>query len=123
MGTAIRAGLARVIPVVELAGALVIVSGAVRALPRYVPLWLRHNTRRVPLVRLQFGQSLAMGLQFQVAADILKTALALSRADLARLATAIAIRTAPNYVPEHELQTLDHDAHAAISGESLRGEE
>jgi uncharacterized membrane protein len=123
MEQVIRTGLGWVIPVVELAGALVILSGAARAFVRYVRLWLRRNTRRVPLVRLQFGQSLVMGLEFQVAADILKTALAPSWSDLARLATVIAIRTVLNYVLEHELHTLDHDAHAAISGDSLLGEE
>ena len=72
--------------VVTLHGALVAVVGFVRALPR------RDPDAFVP-VRLTLGRFLALGLEFQLAADVLRTAISPSFEEIGKLAAIAAIRT------------------------------
>jgi uncharacterized membrane protein len=53
---------------------------------------------------------MVMGLEFQVAADILKTALSPVWNDVLLLAALIGLRTLLNFVLERELKMLDSDA-------------
>ena len=48
-------------------------------------------------LRLDLGRFLVLGLEFQLAADILRTAVAPNFTELAQLATVAAIRTALNF--------------------------
>jgi uncharacterized membrane protein len=48
-----------------------------------------------------------MGIEFQVAADVLKTGFAPSWNDVGLLAALIGLRTLLNYLLEMELRTLD----------------
>ena len=50
-----------------------------------------------PAVRLDLGRFLVLGLEFQLAADILRTAVSPSFTELAQLAAIAAIRTALNF--------------------------
>jgi len=50
---------------------------------------------------------MVMGLGFQVAADILKTALAPTWNDILLVAALIALRTVPSYLLEAELEKVD----------------
>lgn len=83
--------------IVEAVGVTVIFVGAVvgavgflRALPR------RDPDAFVP-VRLTLGRFLALGLEFQLASDVLRTAIAPTFEELGKLAAVAAIRTALNY--------------------------
>jgi uncharacterized membrane protein len=78
-------------------GALVAVVGFLRALPR------RDPDAFVP-VRLSLGRFLALGLEFQLASDILRTAIAPSFAELGQLAVVAAIRTALNFFLAREIR-------------------
>ena len=89
---------------VEAAGAVIIFVGAViaafgflRALPR------RDPDSFVP-VRLRLGRFLALGLEFQLASDILRTAIAPSYEELGKLAVVAAIRTALNFFLAREIE-------------------
>jgi len=53
---------------------------------------------------------MVIGLEFLVAADILKTALSPTWNDILRLAALIALRTILNYLLEHELKVLHSSA-------------
>jgi uncharacterized membrane protein len=90
---------------VEAAGALVIFSGAAVGFFRFLVAALR--TRRaetfVP-VRLDLGRFLALGLEFQLAADILRTAIAPSFREIGQLAAVAAIRTALNFFLSREIK-------------------
>jgi uncharacterized membrane protein len=55
-------------------------------------------------VRLDLGRFLALGLEFQLGADILRTAVAPTFAELAQLATIAAIRTALNFFLGREIK-------------------
>ena len=89
---------------VEAMGAAVIFIGAVigavgflRALPH------RDPDAFVP-VRLSLGRFLALGLEFQLASDVLRTAIAPSFEELAKLAAVAAIRTALNFFLAREIR-------------------
>ena len=84
--------------IVEAAGAVVIFAGAAVAFYRFVLVaFRREGMAPFAPVRLDLGRFLALGLEFQLAADILRTAVAPSFTMLAQLAAIAAIRTALNF--------------------------
>lgn len=100
-------------------GALVGVWGFLRALPGRDP-------ERFTPVRLSLGRFLALGLEFQLASDVLRTAIAPSFEELGKLAAVAAIRTALNFFLARELreesaQVEAHADRAARSAERPRG--
>ncbi len=93
------------VPVVEACGAAVIVVGALWAFVRFVVVGLRDRDAGafVP-VRLTLGRFLALGLEFQLASDVLRTAVAASFQELGKLAAVAAIRTALNFFLGREIE-------------------
>ncbi|GAB4083206.1 DUF1622 domain-containing protein [Modestobacter muralis] len=86
------------VSIVEACGAAVIIIGAVWAFARFVWVGLRRrDTSAFVPVRLTLGRFLALGLEFQLASDVLRTAVAPSFRELGQLAAVAAIRTALNY--------------------------
>ena len=55
-------------------------------------------------MRLTLGRWLAVGLEFELAADILRTAVTPSWKDIEQLASIAALRTALNYFLEREIR-------------------
>ena len=91
--------------IVEAAGALIIFAGAVIAFWRFVLAAVRPGTEReFTRVRLGLGRYLALGLEFQLASDILSTAVAPTFEEIAKLAAIAAIRTALNYFLGKEIE-------------------
>lgn len=105
----IRAILSYLVPLVESFGVLVIMMGALRTITRYLRSSLGRTTHRITSLRNQLGQSMVMGLEFLVAADILRTALAPTWNDMLLLASLVGLRTILNYFMERELKALDAD--------------
>ena len=100
----LREAVDLLVRLVEAAGAIVIFVGAALAAVRFVLTAVRPGedddfTR----VRLGLGRYLALGLDFQLASDILSTAVAPSFEEIGKLAAIAAIRTALNYFLEREL--------------------
>jgi uncharacterized membrane protein len=113
--------------VAEICGALVIGVAVVRGLLRYIP----HIFGREPPdetytegIRLQLGKSLALALEFELGADILRTAVAPTLSIILQTAAIAALRTFLNYFLDRELreseqrrarqaQELDADAEGA----------
>nr|WP_221382873.1 DUF1622 domain-containing protein [Actinoplanes polyasparticus] len=90
---------------VELAGAVIIFAGAMVAFVRFVVVGLRtRRTQSFVPVRLGLGRFLALGLEFQLASDILRTAIAPTLREIAELAAVAAIRTALNYFLAREIK-------------------
>ena len=86
------------VSIVEACGAAVIIIGAVWAFARFVWVGLRRrDTSAFVPVRLTLGRFLALGLEFQLASDVLRTAVAPSFRELGQLAAVAAIRTVLNY--------------------------
>jgi uncharacterized membrane protein len=101
----LRSAVFLLVRLVEAAGALVIFSGAAIGFARFV--WTAVFTRsaeRFTPVRLDVGRFLALGLEFQLASDLLRTAVAPSFEEIGKLAAVAAIRTALNYFLGREIQ-------------------
>ena len=92
------------VTVVEACGAVVIIVGAVWAFARFLWVGVRGRTAAafVP-IRLTLGRFLALGLEFQLASDVLTTAVAPSLEEIAKLAAIATIRTALNYFLGREI--------------------
>src|SRR3954447_14480993 len=92
------------IPVVELIGAAVIGVGVLIAFGAYVLSELRVRPRPYEAVRLLLGRFLALGLEFQLASDILGTAVSPTFAEIGKLAAIAAIRTVLNHFLAQEIE-------------------
>jgi len=101
---ALQSAVSLLVTVVEACGAVVIIVGALWAFVRFVGVGLRRRDASafVP-VRLVLGRFLALGLEFQLASDVLRTAVAPSWEQLGQLAAIAAIRTALNYFLSREI--------------------
>ena len=90
--------------IIESAGALIIAVGAVLAFIMVIRAF-RHALRpdAFTLARLTLGSYLVLGLEFQLAADVLKTAVAPSFTEIGQLAAIAGIRTVLNYFLEKEI--------------------
>ncbi|MFK3979471.1 DUF1622 domain-containing protein [Micromonospora sp. NPDC050397] len=93
------------VTLVEAAGALVIFVGALWAAVRFLVLGVRRRTNaHFTPVRLLLGRFLTLGLEFQLAADVLRTAITPSFDQIGQLAAIAAIRTALNYFLHREIE-------------------
>jgi uncharacterized membrane protein len=90
--------------VVEACGAIVIIIGALWTFARFVWVGLRErNAAACSRIRVSLGRFLALGLEFQLASDILRTAVAPGFRELGQLAVVATIRTALNYFLAKEI--------------------
>ena len=104
MEEALQKAVGVLVTVVEACGAAVIVIGAVWAFVGFLRAGLRRTgTEQFAPVRLTLGRFLALGLEFQLASDVLRTAVAPSFRELGQLAAVAAIRTALNYFLSKEI--------------------
>jgi uncharacterized membrane protein len=91
------------VPIVEACGAMVIVLGVIRTLVQYVRGRLQLDVEHLARMRLQLVPSLVMGLDFQLAADVLKTTISPTWNHLLVLAALVGLRTTLNFLLEREL--------------------
>jgi uncharacterized membrane protein len=91
---------------VESAGALVIAVGAGWAFVQFVAAaFARRPARRsFVAIRLSLGRFLVLGLEFQLAGDVLRTAITPTFAQIGQLAAVAAIRTALNHFLAREIR-------------------
>ncbi|MFP5327139.1 MAG: DUF1622 domain-containing protein [Acidimicrobiia bacterium] len=102
---ALRDAVDLLVRLVESAGAIVIFAGAAIAFVRFVFVAVRDRQAAnfVP-VRLDLGRFLALGLEFQLASDVLRTAIAPTFKEIGELAAIAAIRTALNFFLAREIR-------------------
>ncbi|AFY39511.1 protein of unknown function DUF1622 [[Leptolyngbya] sp. PCC 7376] len=93
----------------EIAALIIIILASLKALQRLVLRYLKHQQLidYNEVVRLEFGLSLALSLEFLLAADIAATAVAPSWEALGKLAVVAAIRTFLNFFLEKEVEKLE----------------
>ncbi|SFI51787.1 Uncharacterized membrane protein [Streptosporangium canum] len=90
---------------VEAAGATVIFVGAAAAFVRFLLVAARRSgANGFIAVRLFLGRFLALGLEFQLAGDVLRTAISPSFTQIGQLAAIAAIRTALNFFLSREIE-------------------
>jgi uncharacterized membrane protein len=94
------------VPIVEACGAMVIIVGVIRTLVQYVRDRLRLDVECLTGMRSQLVPSLVMGLDFQLAADVLKTTISPTWDHILVLAALIGLRTTLNFLLERELHTV-----------------
>ena len=107
MEDVLKTAISYMAPIAEACGALAVFLGVIRAILQYLYAFIRPHSVPVGPIRIRLGQSMVIGLEFQVAADILKTALSPDWNDVLFLAALIALRTILNYLLERELRVLN----------------
>ena len=91
---------------IEVAAAIIIGFAAVEATLRALPLFV---PRRSPLhddveiIRLRLGRWLTLAIEFELAADILRTAVTPTWNDIGQLAAIVVLRTVLNYFLQREV--------------------
>jgi uncharacterized membrane protein len=103
---------------VEIIAALVIAYGALEALvalliPRqqFVRKKMLHKRRQV---FLRFGVWLLLGLQFELAADIVRSAISPTWSEIGQLAAIAAIRTVLNYFLERDIKEFEESLEPGV---------
>jgi len=95
---------------IEIAAAALIGLAVIEAMARSVPLFARRKSQQDKVdVRLSLGRWLALGLEFALAADILRTAIAPTWQDIGQLAAIAVLRTALNFFLEREIAREESD--------------
>jgi uncharacterized membrane protein len=100
----LRTAVSLLVRLVEVAGALVIFAGATVGFGRFLKVALQRQPELFTPVRLDLGRFLALGLEFQLASDLLRTAVAPSFDQIGKLAAVAAIRTALNFFLGREIR-------------------
>jgi len=95
-------------------GVAVICLGALRSLYQLVMLVVDH-TFDENYIRLQFGKSIILGLEFMVGADIIGSLVAPDYYNLGMLAIIVVVRTILSYFLTQELQSLTPEKRKALS--------
>lgn len=104
---------------IETTGVCVIALGVVIAIYSFTRALLLHHGD-FNGVRLLLARYLALGLEFQLGADILSTAIAPSWDEIGKLAAIAVIRTALNYFLMHEMKQ-ERDAEQKTQAQSDAG--
>jgi uncharacterized membrane protein len=99
--------------VVEAIAILVIAIGVLRGMLHYLRLNIKRLKNRndfIKVMQLDLGRTLALGLEFLIAGDILRTAVAPTQHQILRLGAIVLLRTLLNYFLEHEMHQVEEDA-------------
>lgn len=112
-------GVDALVRLVEAAGAAVIFVGAVIAIVQFLRVLPRRDPDAFVPVRLSLGRFLALGLEFQLASDVLSTAIAPSFEELGKLAAVAAIRTALNFFLAREIAEEKRVLDAPVMGSTM----
>jgi|SRR5262245_51034789 len=99
----------------EMISALIIAYGAIKAIIRLIALLREQSETFVwrKNVYLHFGAWLILGLEFELAADIVRSAIAPSWQSIGKLAAIAAIRTFLNFFLEKDVEKYAESIHPA----------
>ena len=101
---------------IELIAVVLIACGAIEAVVRLIVPHPRGDTarhfRKRREIFLRFGGWLILGLEFQLAADIIRSAITPTWAEIGQLGAIAAIRTFLNYFLEKDVEKLTTSASA-----------
>lgn len=100
----VREAVDATVPLVEAIGAIVVVGGVVASFAVYAASELRIRPRPYEQVRIMLARFLALGLEFQLGADILATAVSPTWDDIGKLGAIAGIRTVLNYTLAHDIR-------------------
>lgn len=124
--SALRSTVDVMVRLIEACGAVVIMIGAVVAIVKFAAALTRRDINQFSAVRLSLARFLVLGLEFQLAADVLRTAISPSFAEIGKLAAIAAIRTVLNYFlnreiaqEQREVESLRQPPRPASGGSSV----
>jgi uncharacterized membrane protein len=109
----LRSIAAHLASIVEGLAMLVISIGVLRSIGLYLVQNVKPVESRnefVKAIQLGLGRTLALGLEFLIAGDILRTAVAPTQHQILRLGAIVLLRTLMNYFLEHEMHQVEEDA-------------
>jgi uncharacterized membrane protein len=109
---------------VEFAAAVIIALAAIEATIKAALIFVRRNSPSAAKneVRMTLGRWLAVALEFELAADILNTAVTPTWSDIEKLAAIAALRTALNYFLEREIRAETAPVQRAAEQELKRND-
>ena len=107
---------------IEAIGAAIVGLGALTTAFRFILSFFGLKEYTNSEIRLYLGRYLVLGLEFQVGADILSTAVAPTISDVELLAAIVVIRTVLNYFLSKELERERREVSSKPEGDALRGE-
>jgi uncharacterized membrane protein len=110
--SALREMVDVMVRLIEACGAVVIMIGAIVAIVKFALALGRRNINQFSAVRLSLARFLVLGLEFQLAADVLRTAISPSFQEIGKLAAIAAIRTALNYFLNREIAEEQREVEA-----------
>jgi uncharacterized membrane protein len=108
---------------VEAVGAAIVGFGALATVVVYLLSVFGIRKRSYTEIRLFLGRYLALGLEFQLGADILSTAVAPTIAEVEILAAIVVIRTVLNYFLSREIEREREEVEAAKRTEAANDPE
>jgi uncharacterized membrane protein len=98
---------------IEVAAAIIIgfaaIEAALRAFPLFIPR-IAALHEEVELIRLRLGRWLTLAIEFELAADILRTAVTPSWNEIGQLAAIVVLRTVLNYFLQREVNRVSGPA-------------
>jgi uncharacterized membrane protein len=102
---------------IQICAAALIGLAAIQATARAIQMFFRRDTLGPDTeeVRLKLGRWLVVALEFQVAADILRTAIAPTWDEIGQLAAIIALRTLLNFFLQKEIERAARRESADVS--------
>ncbi|PSB26341.1 DUF1622 domain-containing protein [Chlorogloea sp. CCALA 695] len=106
----------------EIAAALVIGGAILRAITSYLRQLFSRSKQHydsTESIRLKLGRVLTLGLEFTVASDILRTAVAPTRQDILNLGAIVLLRTLLNYFLEQEINQVEQSSFRKQEGDRL----
>jgi uncharacterized membrane protein len=109
----LRSIAAHLASIVEGLAMLVIGIGIVRSISLYLVQTIKRVESRnefIKAIQLGLGRTLALGLEFLIAGDILRTAVAPTQHQILRLGAIVLLRTLMNFFLEHEIHQVEEDA-------------
>ncbi len=109
---------------VEFAAAVIIALATIEATIKAAFIFVRRNSpdKAKNEVRMTLGRWLAVALEFELAADILNTAVTPTWSDIEKLAAIAALRTALNYFLEREIRAETAPVQRAAERELKRSD-
>ncbi|ANU53843.1 DUF1622 domain-containing protein [Acutalibacter muris] len=97
----------------EFIGVVIIVVAGVKGLAQYV--------RKDPSVRLQLAQGMALGLEFKLGSEILRTVVVRELSEVALVAAIIAVRAALTFLIHWEIRIEERTKQETKEGEEGKG--
>lgn len=116
----LRTVVAYLVRLTEAGATIVIFTGTVVCFFQYVMNGIRPSSKHSFLsIRINLGRFLALGLEFQLASDLLRTAVAPSFEEIGKLAAVAAIRTSLNYFLSKETLTTKEEVKPSESSKNF----